>query len=453
MSKTSITFWRGLRTIGGNIAEICYGNDRVIFDFGFVYDAVQTVSSHPDRTNTFVLDKLKISAIPHIDGIYGQDDLQGSPYNITKPVSFEDSIWNTSVFISHLHLDHMGAIDTLSNQLPIYMSNDSKQLYDTLNKIGESLHRNRDVRGFIFNTPIQLGNITITPYRVDHDILGASSFLIETPDATILNSGDIRMHGEHPEWNKAWMGEMAQKEIDILLMEGTTFFPNEKDKSQKLCQSEQDIPSVISQLLIETKGLVTFNIYHRNIDRLQHILNASKYANRTAVLELETAYIADQFLKDPSFVIYRTAEPKTNWQKALTEKYKQITADDINEQPNQYFLQNSYDRILNLLDLNLENGLYLHSNGMPLGKFDPAYFTMHSFLEMLNMQYEALDVSGHATRQDVLSIIEQVKPNVLIPWHSFHPELIKPINKKQAVFLPNVNTTYRIEKNRLVPVQ
>lgn len=43
MNKTTITFWSGLRTIGGNIAEITFGNNRVIFDFGLVYDPASLI--------------------------------------------------------------------------------------------------------------------------------------------------------------------------------------------------------------------------------------------------------------------------------------------------------------------------------------------------------------------------------------------------------------------------
>ncbi|KGX87387.1 MBL fold metallo-hydrolase [Pontibacillus litoralis] len=452
MNRTTITFWRGLRTIGGNIAEIRYGNDRIIFDFGLIYDPVQAIPQHDDRTDSFVLDKLKIGAIPHIDGIYAEQDLQGSSYNMTKPLSFEASPYNTSVFISHLHLDHIGAVDTLSRELPIYMSQPSKQLFETLNDIGEALQRTPPVRDYTFNEPIHVGEITVTPYRVDHDIIGASAFLIETPDATIVNSGDIRMHGQHPEWNDAWINDMTSKDIDLLLMEGTTFFPDEGNQAEKKGISERDIRALTTELLHETKGLVTFNIYHRNIDRLNHFVTAAQQASRTIVFEPETAYVADCFLEQGDFAIYHTSMPHTHWHKALTEKYTQVTNNDINKQPGQYVLQNSYDRMMNLLDFNLQDSLYIHSNGMPLGAFDPAFNTMHAFLEMLDMSYHSLNISGHATNEDILAIIDRINPKLLIPWHSFHPELVKPINDHQAVYLPEQNTTYTINSGKLTAI-
>jgi len=440
--KTTIKFWGGLHTIGGNIAEVTYGTDRIIFDFGLVYDPASSIIDTKERKQSYVLDMLKLGAIPSIDGIYSRESLEGDSFSAAKPQPQEDSSYQTAVFISHLHLDHMGAMDTLSAQIPIYMTEDSKQLYDALERVGEGLSLHKETIGMSFGQTIEVGEIRVTPIPVDHDVIGAASFLIETPDLTIVNSGDLRMHGAHPEYTEDWLTFMATRDIDVLLIEGTTFNPDKKD-TETACKEDADILKVGKDALSQKQGLGIFNIYHRNIDRIQTFLQMAELTGRTPVLEAPTAYLADHFLHDVQFMIYLDASCKSAvTTEQLLTKYKGVSASEINQNPASYLLQNSYHSIQNLLDLDLKDSIYLHSNGMPLGSFDPAHQTMHGLLERFGVTYQSLNVSGHAKHEDILYIIDRIKPRVLVPWHSHYPELIKPLDSKQEVYYPKLYETW-----------
>ena len=448
---TTITFWGGLHTIGGNIAEIAYGNNRVIFDFGLVYNPESSIINTADhRKQTYVMDLLKLKAIPAIDGIYSKESIGGPFYSTEKPIPAEDSSYKTSIFISHLHLDHMGAIDTISPAIPVYMTENSKQLYQKLEKVGEGLPLKREVCGLSFGEAVQIGNISVTPFPVDHDIIGAASYLIETPDLRVLYSGDLRLHGAHSEYIEEWLHKMKLQAIDILLMEGTSFRPESVESGFSLCKREGDITEVAKEILHETAGLALFNIYHRNTDRIRSFLAAAKSANRIPVLEVETAYIADEFLDEPNFMVY-IEDPQAipSLAKKLLKKHVGISPTIINKKPNSYLLQNSYHHISRLLDLNLMDSVYLHSNGMPLGTFDPAFQTMHSVLKHFGVVYRSLDVSGHASTEAILYMIDQIKPRLLIPWHSHYPELLKPLDENQAVFYPELKVDYIYRDGKL----
>nr|WP_318540039.1 MBL fold metallo-hydrolase [Terribacillus saccharophilus] len=440
--KTTIKFWGGLRTIGGNIAEVTYGKDRIIFDFGLVYNPANAIIDTKQRKQSYVLDMLKLDAIPAIDGIYSKEALTGESFSMTKPLPADDSSYQTAVFISHLHLDHMGAIDTLSPQIPIYMTEGSKQLYDALENVGEGLSVHKETIGMSYGQTITIGEISVTPFQVDHDVIGASSFLIKTPDAAILNSGDLRMHGANPHYTEDWLTNMAARDIDVLLIEGTTFNPTKSD-ADTACKEDADILKVGNEILSQTTGLGIFNIYHRNFDRIQTFLQMAASTGRTAVLEVPTAYLAKQFLPDAKFEIYLDGSKYSMIAEQLLTQYKGVTSADINQNPANYLLQNSYHLIHNLLDLDLKESIYLHSNGMPLGSFDPAHNTMHALLERFGVTYQSLNVSGHAKNEDILYIIDRIKPSVLIPWHSHHPELIKPLDPKQEVYYPDKLETWQ----------
>jgi ribonuclease J len=444
--KTTIKFWGGLHTIGGNISEITYGNDRIIFDFGLVYNPANAIlDTKGSRKQSYVLDMLKLGAIPSIDGIYSHQALTGTSYSIEKkPLPQEDSTIQTAVFISHLHLDHMGAIDTLSPTIPVYMTEESKQLYDALETVGEGLSIHRDTIGMLFDQTIAVGNIRVTPIQVDHDAYGSASFLIETPDSTIVNSGDLRMHGAHPEYTEEWLNKMAARDVDVLLIEGTTFRPEKEDNSKAACNTEVDILPAGKDALSKAEGLGIFNIYHRNIDRIHTFLQIAQSTGRTAVLEVQTAYLAEQFLDNPKFAVFMDGDSShAKLADQLLAQYDTITADEINLSPSKYLLQNSFHHIHNLLDLNLKDSIYLHANGMPLGTFDPAFKTMATLLERFGVAYQSINVTGHAKPDDILYIIDRIKPHVLVPWHSHYPEMIKPLDAKQEVYYPKLYETWQ----------
>ena len=445
MNQTKIKFWGGLNTIGGNIAEIRYGNDRVIFDFGQAYNPADVLLTNAKgRDDSRVADKLKLGILPKIDGIYSEKDLLGTNFNLETA---EESKLNTAIFISHLHLDHIGSIDAIPGKIPFYMSVESKDLLEQLMIIGEPPFKEMDeIRTFNNEETIMVGDIKVTAIQIDHDTHGSVSLLIETPDKKICYSGDIRMHGQRPEINHAWMKKMNEQKLDMLLMEATSFSPNTDEsekKSHRDLYSEPEIPVVLEQKLNKAHGVVFFNFYHRNLDRLNHYINVSHQCGRILVLEAPTAQIAATFFPNASFKVLKQADA-TGWVTTLYEKYDQITVAEINENPVRYLVQNDFTNVLNLIDYKVDSSMYIHSNGMPLGAFDPAFNSLLSFLEKIGVQYETVATSGHADQEAVLDIIDKILPNNLVIWHSLAPETVVPRNENQKVLRPELDTWYNV---------
>jgi len=446
MDKTTIKFWSGLNTIGGNIAEVRYNNDRVIFDFGRNYNPADVLlTSAKGRGKKRVQDMLKLGILPKIDGIYSDSDLGENPFDIE---AFQSSSLNTAILISHLHLDHIGSIDTIDEYLPIYMSCESKKMFEQLMLIGESPFRNLEhIFAVNANDQIKVGEILITAIPVDHDAHGSVSFLIETPDKKICYSGDLRMHGNSPHLNEKWMEIIKNKKVDLLLLEATTFFPlNDTYRENKPeTFSEPDIPNEILNVVDNVNGFVFFNYYHRNLDRLFHLFSVAKKSNRKLVLEFPTAQIAATFFKDEDFKILKD-NSDTDWKNQLTRKFQMIDVEQMNKNPELYLVQNSFENVLNLIDYKRDDSIYIHSNGTPLGSFDPSYSSLLSFLENNNIgvKYYNISTSGHATNEAILDIIDETSPKKLVIWHSLAPECVIPRNPNQLILRPLLDLWYEV---------
>ncbi len=90
---TTVRFLNGLDTIGGNIVEFATDTSRVIMDFGVAADLT-------DETVETAIAHGKLPALPELF--------------FDQPDKYE----HEAIFISHLHIDHMGALKYLKKAFP-----------------------------------------------------------------------------------------------------------------------------------------------------------------------------------------------------------------------------------------------------------------------------------------------------------------------------------------------
>ncbi len=143
LHHTNIRFWGGLRTIGGTVVTVEYKDSRVIFDFGMTYNPASNIfdGQIKRRTHGMVRDNLRLKLIPPIDGLYSAESL--GDYQ-PKLIPAEESSQKTAVIISHLHLDHIGAMGLIAPSIPVYLTKESHELYRALEVIGQGVPGERD---------------------------------------------------------------------------------------------------------------------------------------------------------------------------------------------------------------------------------------------------------------------------------------------------------------------
>ncbi|MFT8871870.1 MAG: MBL fold metallo-hydrolase [Sporolactobacillus sp.] len=442
--STTIRFWGGLRTIGGTIISIECSGTRLIFDFGRTFSQQQNFlgGSFALRKGRTVHDALRLGVLPAIDGIYSRDQLQGEK----QLKAAEETDIQTEVYISHLHLDHTGAMDTIAGSIPVYMTPESLKLEQALERSGERLALSRRYDKLQPSVPHRIGNLTMTPIRLDHDIVGASALHIATPDGSILYTGDLRLHGFHPQRTEAFIDQAKRLGFQLLIMETTTLSDVEQQRSPLVASralpqrlmTEQQLAERWKQLSGMTDGLIIFNVYNRNVERLRQIVDTARHTQRKAVFNPASACLLNAFYPDLPLAVFAAAPGA-----AASEGYaEQVSAAAINRAPGSYMLQCSFEDSLQLLDLNLDGARYLHAGGMPIGDYDPSYKQLLDFLALVGIEHVALNCSGHAAPQHLKWILDQLDPDLLIPLHGFHPERLMPARGRQ--FLPEYGRTYRL---------
>ncbi|WEV71145.1 MBL fold metallo-hydrolase [Lactobacillus sp. ESL0785] len=407
--KTTITFYNGLTTIGGPMIEVAYGKSHVLFDLGEVYRPELKL---PDESYQTLIDNQLIGDVPNFY------DPQ-----VTGKVIDHERWEHAAAYLSHLHLDHSKAMNLLAPEIPLYAGPITAKMLPALNERGDFLlpavgHASNYTRPIIaatYRQPIKVGDITLTIWPSDHDAYGATGLIVTTPDKKIAYTGDIRLHGYHPEWVHEFLA--AARKADALIIEGTgVSWPEEQhdQNSEEFTgpKNERELTQEIVQLQKENpQRQITFNTYPTNVERLLKIIAASP---RTVVLHAARAHLLKESLGKDYPYYYLPQEAKfTDLRPELAIPYQELLLDK-----SKYLWQVVGD-VVKLQ----KGGLYLHSNAEPLGEFDPTYRPFVQQFAAKKIEFKALRCSGHADVQELKEIIQEVQPQALIPVHTLHPEL------------------------------
>lgn len=439
---TEIKFYSGMSTIGGTVISITYKQHRLIFDFGYVVKPVFDEYLKPRNLR----DKLRMQMLPKVEGVFSKQEL--GDYDVQ---SCDDSSLETAFFISHMHLDHMSSLEHIACNIPIFMSSASKTMYEALVDVGEQKPLD-NIFGKPFNESFDFGPLSLTIIPVDHDVPGASGLIIQTPDGTITYTGDLRFHGHDPSLSHQFI-EKA-KGTYILISEGVTISFIEEDREllpiselPEGARTEQILMKDFEEICNNHTGSVFFNIYHRNIYRILNIIEMAKANNRRPVLEYETAKLISHFTEQKDFLVI----DYHNEFGSYDLPYKTILPEDISKDPGAFILQMSYPHTMTLLDMNLENAAYIHSNGTPLGDYDPAYARLTLLLEMVGLEFISLPCGGHAHPDQLKYMVEAISPKTLVPYHSFAPQHLTKDNGNQV--LPQPGDLYVLDNGAFTKIE
>ncbi|MGZ4032547.1 MAG: MBL fold metallo-hydrolase, partial [Tumebacillaceae bacterium] len=351
----------------------------------------------------------------------------------------------TMVAVSHSHLDHVGMLPYLRHEIPLLLTEDTHKLLLALDDVAfegpeQPLHYVPVSPGSV----TEFGPFTITTVLVDHDTPGACGFLIETPEVRFAYTGDLRLHGAHPERTEEFARLAQAFKPDVLFIEGTRARSENNDE----ILVEKDVQERLIEVIRDTDHGVYFTFYPRHPERLTAFAEAARKTGRKLVVDARSAYIYEKFGGDvSSFAIYGGSAD--TWTEVAERWVKEsglqvIEPRELCGQEQRYVLEMPYHRLVDFLDIEAKaGGFYIHSNGAPLGPYDPRWDNFMFWLNRFGLIFESVGSTGHASRGDILTLIEAIQPHVLMPVHSFNPEMIgvPTINR----IIPQYGTVYTRE--------
>jgi len=472
-----ITFYGGVDEIGGNKILLEDGDSRIFLDFGmnFSRHAMFFTEFMPVRKCTCVRDMIELGLLPKMDGIYRRDYCKHMGLDCKKETSVD------GVLISHAHIDHLGYTHFLRKDISIHCSKESRAIMELFDQTGAGAYNDfttfnpsfqlvakkdgnprrrtardgkeeRKVTAFEYGREFKIGNFAITPYRVDHSLPGATAFVIETSEGSLVYTGDLRFHGRHADFTNKFAESAKKAEPEIMLSEGTRMNSTE-------IHTEEYVEKESTKLIKDKKGVVIANFPLRDTDRLLTFYNTAVKNNRKLVLECRQALLLDLLRKegvtelpasdDENIRVYfpkkgwgligRNDFPEEEverdyypWEKLFLNNKNVIDSNELRNSQEKYILFMNYFQLNNLVDIKpIKGSTHIRSICEPFSdEMELDEKRVRNWLEKFNLSpAHQIHASGHAPRQHIRGMIEKIAPKVLTPIHTEHPELFKKFHK------------------------
>lgn len=233
---------KGTSQIGGCITEIKSKNTRILIDFG---------NDLEDTKESFEMD--------------------GLTYNKSK---------YDAVFITHSHIDHIGLINKINEDIFVYVEESSLKIYNITCDFCGCEKLNRKINVFKMCDEIQVNDIKVTPYRVDHSSYNSCMFLVESEGKKILHTGDFRLHGRKKDETLNNLQKIGK--VDLLIAEGTSLNRGilEYDTEEELEKEALEYMRKYDQVFIMHSST--------NIDRTISFIKSSLKTGKNYILDLFT---------------------------------------------------------------------------------------------------------------------------------------------------------------------
>ena len=391
-----IVIHRGTRQIGGVATEFSTETTRILIDMG------DEISTDPN----FVPTPLDIPGITDDNGTCD------------------------GVFFTHYHGDHMGQMTRIRKDIPLYAGALAKDVMGlsaerSPRKDQALCDRIRTLRTFQGGQTMEIGDIRITPWSIDHSACDSYMFLIEGQGKRILYTGDFRMHGFRGKALPKILKKIGK--VDVLVTEGTTL-----SRPSEAPMTEYALQRKVAEYMEAYKYVFVF-CSSTNLERICALAKAvprGKY------------FLCDDYQKK----LLQLMEKHWGAYSPLFRELKTVVYGDnilprIQQRGCLMLVRDNWAFRQIIPKFPKEESIILYS--MWDGYRTRRDSTIPDFLA-LGGGWQSLHTTGHASHQDLQRVVELSQADLVIPMHSEAPEQLNNLCTKDKILMPQDGETIAI---------
>lgn len=399
----------GLEEVGANMMVYEFGDDIIIVDAGFAF---------PDETT------------PGID------------YIIPETQYLEERKKNIrGIFITHGHMDHIGALPYLLAKLgdpPIYTMPLStgmiKKRLEEFNLVGRAR-----LNAITKDDVITLGNFKVRFFMVNHNIPDSVGLSINTPAGQVIHTGDWKF--DHTPVNEK---PTEFHKIASFGSEGVLALMSDSTNAVKpgYCLSEKELGVTIDRIFSDAKGRVIFASFSSLISRMQQVLDlAAKYnrkviiTGRSMVNTIETALSLGYLKIQPKIIIKSEQASRYPDNQILV-----LTTGAQGEEASQLARMSRGEH--RSIKIKKGDTVVISSSPIPGNERSVVAVLDNLTREGATVIYnKVLDIhtSGHAQQEELKLMMQLVKPKFFVPIHGEHHMLAAHAKLAQSINIPEDN--------------
>ncbi|MCH7571076.1 MAG: ribonuclease J, partial [Deltaproteobacteria bacterium] len=344
------------------------------------------------------------------------------------------------IVLTHAHEDHMGALPYILRQLHVPTFGTPLTLGLLRNKLREHhLENTTELREITPGVRWELGPFKLEGIRVTHSLLHCLALAIETPVGIVIHTGDFKidqtpMEGEMFDFQK--FAAYGEKGVLLLLSDSTNV------EREGHTPSEREVGKNMKELFQGCRGRIFVATFSSNIQRIQQVADLAESFGRKLILSgrsmLKNAQIASDLgcLKLPDAVM----TDGERWQDLPRDRLVFLTTGSQGEPLSvlQRIALNDHREI------KMERGdtVVLSAKFIPGNEKVITNMINRLFRRGAEVHYEKVSeihVSGHASQEELKTMINLTRPRYFVPIHGEYRHLVKHTRLAQRVGVSEEN--------------
>ena len=319
----------------------------------------------------------------------------------------------------------------------------------------------RPVNAVCAGEPFAVGAMEAALHSVDHSVPGATAIVVRAGESRIVYTGDLRFHGMAGHLSHQFRDALAGSRPDVLIMEGTRIEKESPD-------SESEVREECTRLVSEAgTALAMVAFAWKDTARYRTMIDVAQETGRTLVISAKLAYLTHKlsslpdapvrpaseepnvrvYLKRKGSMLYSKSDYvgskydmgcSAEWDRKdvstiRTEHYESgVRAYDIAANPDRYLLHLDFYELNELIDLRPPLGsVYVSAVSEPfnmemeLDKNRLKRWLQRFGVNPPDFEPKYAHASGHASGPELLHVARAIRPKMLIPVHTEHPEMFQ----------------------------
>jgi len=352
----------------------------------------------------------------------------------------EDSSKLKAIVLTHAHEDHVGALPYVLKHLDVPIYGTRLTLGLLANKLKEhDLEDNAEVHEITAGAPWDIAPFRLEGIRVTHSLIDCLALAIETPVGTIIHTGDFKidntpMEGEMFDFQR--FAAYGEKGVLLLLSDSTNV------ERSGYTPSERAVATTLEQIIRHSSGKVLVSTFASSIPRIQQIIEISERVDRRVVLSGRSMIRNCQVAADLGYLrLPRDFMTESDgWHDLAADRVTLLTTGSQGE-PLSALHRIALDdhRTIKVAP---GDTVILSSKFIPGNEKTISNMIDHLYRRGAEVHYEKVSdihVSGHASQEELKTMIQLTRPRYFVPIHGEYRHLVRHRRLAQDVGLPAEN--------------
>jgi len=332
-----------------------------------------------------------------------------------------------AVFLTHGHLDHIGALPhllrDLGRTLPVYGTRFTLALVASMLREWPDLPA-PDLREIVPGTSVTHAPFEVEVVQVSHSIPDGCAFAFHTPHGTIVHTGDIKLDQTPVDGlptDLAHLARIGDRGVALLLADSTN-----ADVPGHV-PSERSVAPAIREALSQAEGLVVVASFASHVHRIQQILDEATALGRRPVFVGRSMVGNMAIARELGYLDFDAS--------------REVPLDEVERHdPSELIVVSTGSQGEPFSALSLmaagehrqlalgEGDLVILASSLIPGNEQAVFRSINNLarrgVEVVHGGVAAVHVSGHAAADDLAILHNVLEPEYVVPVHGEHRHLI-----------------------------